>query len=310
MPADIAPAAAVRERLDVAVHFVETAGYRSLAIAGMARPHWIASHVLSGEVETATAGETARARAGDVMVHPPDLAFSERAAGPGVHQWFQFELWSADPHVELLRRHPVPLVVRPPSADAYAEAFRRLADAWEDAPSPVRDLRVAAAAVELVAQILDGWRRAGSPPRPDSLRTARDRFGEVLAFMAARLGERLTRDDLARRVHLHPGYFDRAFRAAHGTSPMRMLRDLRLRRAQQLLETTDDTLDAIARACGLNDAAYLGRVFRERFGASPGQYRAGVKSTSGSYIAPLSPPPRDPYNGGTETQGKGAERTR
>jgi transcriptional regulator GlxA family with amidase domain len=117
--------------------------------------------------------------------------------------------------------------------------------------------------------------------------TSQDRFVDVIRYMLAHLGDKLTRDDLASLVHLHPGYFDRIFHNVYGTSPMQMLRNLRLSRARQLLETTDAPLSAIALSCGLSDAGYFNRVFRQCYGQTPGQYRQSAKSTMQSYIPTL-----------------------
>ena len=96
--------------------------------------------------------------------------------------------------------------------------------------------------------------------------------------MQAHLQEKLTRDDLARLAHLHPGYFDRAWRAAYGTSPLALLRDMRLRHARSLLERTDHTLDHVAQQCGMGEATHFSRVFRAHVGQSPGQYRQSART--------------------------------
>jgi len=246
---------------------VEVGRYASLDLAEITWPHWVVSFIQQGRVETATRGVRSRAGDGDAMIHPPHLPFSERANGPGTHLYFVFDT-RVPPHLDLLRLHPVSPVVRVPSPADYAGTFDRLLDAWAAPASPARDLRAFALAADLLAAVLDGWQAAGRPPRPAALQTPEDRFADIVGFMAEHLDRRLTRDDLAGRVCLHPGYFDRAFRAAYGLAPMQMLRDLRLRRARQLLESTDDTLDSIAHTCGLGDAAAFSRAFRARYGAA------------------------------------------
>jgi len=266
---------------------VEVGRYASLDLAEITWPHWVVSFIQQGRVETATRGVRSRAGDGDAMIHPPHLPFSERANGPGTHLYFVFDT-RVPPHLDLLRLHPVSPVVRVPSPADYAGTFDRLLDAWATPASPARDLRAFALAADLLAAVLDGWQAAGRPPRPAALQTPEDRFADIVGFMAEHLDRRLTRDDLAGRVCLHPGYFDRAFRAAYGLAPMQMLRDLRLRRARQLLESTDDTLDSIAHTCGLGDAAAFSRAFRARYGAAPGQHRQSAKQTR---QAVLYPPP-------------------
>jgi signal transduction histidine kinase/DNA-binding response OmpR family regulator len=61
--------------------------------------------------------------------------------------------------------------------------------------------------------------------------------------------------------------------ALTGMSISRYLRALRLRRAQQLLATSELNVAGVAYAVGFEDPKYFSRVFSEEFGASPGEYR-------------------------------------
>jgi AraC-like DNA-binding protein len=295
------------QHIEIALHIVQTAPYVRLALESVTFPFWIASHVQTGLVETETAGIRQTVRPGDVMVHPPHVPFSERAEGPGVHQWFAFDTAGGDGGAadtrDLLSRFPVSLVVPlgPARGARYADAFRALESAWgadQNTAPPGSDLRTAALAALLLAEIIDAWNEAGGIPRPAAAQPRRERFAEVVAHMETHLSERVTRDDLAAIACLHPGSFDRAFRAAYGLPPLRLLQEMRLRRARRLLQTTNDTLEAIARACGLGDAARLGRTFRARYGVSPGAWRApkSAKTTMTGYIPPLSPEDAAAYN--------------
>jgi len=287
-----AASGSLQARLELSLYQVEVGRYPSLDLRDQVRPHWIVSFVQSGRVETETRGERGLAEDGDAMIHPPHLPFSERAGGPGTHLYFAFDL-RVPPHLDLLRLHPVSPVVRLRSPAEYARTFGALRDVWLAPASPARDLHVFALAAELLAHVLHGWAAAGAPPRPAALLTPGDRFADVVRFMDGHLDRKLTRDALAGLACLHPGYFDRAFRAAYGQAPMRMLRDLRLRRARQLLEGTDGTLDAIAAACGLGDAAAFSRAFKAHTGMAPGQYRQAARSARSGVLYPPYPASSD-----------------
>ena len=232
-----------------------------------------------------TCGLSQHVRAGQVMVHPPHLPFSEYASGTGQHQWMMADMAFA-PHLEFLRLYPVAPVVTLTDPEAYAQTFTRMEETWHQPASPTRALRLTSLLLELVCQITEAWQQSGSVARPAVMQTAPDRFIGLLAYMQNHLDQRLTRDDLAAYVFLHPGYFDRLFRAAYGLPPMQMLRELRLRRAQEHLESTEETLEHIAAACGFGDAAHLSHLFRQRFGQPPSQYRKSVNQTRTSYISP------------------------
>ncbi|UED84673.1 helix-turn-helix domain-containing protein [Streptomyces profundus] len=98
-------------------------------------------------------------------------------------------------------------------------------------------------------------------------------LGELLPWAMARIDQPLTVEDLARRAHLSTRHLGRHFRAATGTTPLRWLQDQRIRRAQELLESTDESVDAIATATGLGTATSLRRHFRRALGVPPDTYR-------------------------------------
>ena len=261
----------VHQSWQISVYQVARSPYETLR-AEIEHGHWAISHVRTGQVETVARGERAPAPAGAVMVHPPSLPYAEYASVPGVHEWVVFDC-SLSSDLDLFRLHPVAPVVPLQDPPAFSQAFDRLLAAWEEAPSPFRDLRVSALAFTLLSLVLDDWRSAGCPPRPETLATSHDRFTGLIVFLSQNLHRRLTRNDLAAFTHLRPNSLDRAFRAAYGLAPMRMLRDLRLQRARHLLQSTDLTLEAVAQSCGFEDAAYFSRVFRQVMGRTPGQCR-------------------------------------
>ncbi|MFB7343496.1 helix-turn-helix domain-containing protein [Streptomyces hydrogenans] len=88
-----------------------------------------------------------------------------------------------------------------------------------------------------------------------------------------RLDRPLTVEDLARRAGMSSRHLTRHFRAATGTTPLRWLLTQRVRRAQELLERTDDCVDAIATATGMGTATTLRRHFHRTLGVPPDSYR-------------------------------------
>lgn len=78
---------------------------------------------------------------------------------------------------------------------------------------------------------------------------------------------------MAAAVGMSERTFLRRFKALTGTTPGEWLRDERLRRARELLETTLQPVETIAVASGFGCAASLRHHFRERLGTSPVAYR-------------------------------------
>jgi AraC-like DNA-binding protein len=285
-------------RFDLRIWRIEDAAYTSLDLRNALFSHWIISYVWQGKVTTETAGIRNVVNAGDVMIHPPQIPFSEFADGYGRHLWLLFDASAPDgSSVDLLTQFPLPPVISLRQyGEPFVRTFRELL-AVSDALAGTSDLLTTIGlTAHLFRYVIAAWEEAGKPPRPESFQTTRDRFADVVRCMETRLSERLTREDLAGLAFLHPGSFDRAFRAAHGVPPMRMLQEMRLNKARYLLETTQDTLDAVAYSCGLGDSPRLSRLFRARFGIPPGTYRNSVKETRQRYILPLSDDAPTSYN--------------
>ena len=91
--------------------------------------------------------------------------------------------------------------------------------------------------------------------------------------MLARLDQPLTVADLARQASMSSRNLGRQFRSATGTTPLQWLLTQRIRRAQELLEATDDSVEAIAAAAGLGTATTLRRHFGRTVGVPPDTYR-------------------------------------
>ncbi len=95
----------------------------------------------------------------------------------------------------------------------------------------------------------------------------------MLDWMREHAHQRLTIADLARRAATSPRTFARRFHEQIGTTPLQWLITARVRRAQELLETTTLSLGEIAATTGFDGAPALRDRFRQTVGVSPTVYR-------------------------------------
>ena|SRR5271157_131941 len=79
-------------------------------------------------------------------------------------------------------------------------------------------------------------------------------------------------DDLARRVGKSKSQLYRDLTSLTGYSPKELLRDFRLRKASELLETRHGNVTEVAFETGFSSAAYFSKSFQERFGILPSAY--------------------------------------
>ncbi|CAD0186841.1 RCS-specific HTH-type transcriptional activator RclR [Ruegeria sp. THAF57] len=96
---------------------------------------------------------------------------------------------------------------------------------------------------------------------------------DALRVMLDTPGDPHTVESLAARVGMSRSAFAQRFTAAYGSGPIELLRDLRLRHAANLLTTTDLPVKRIAHQVGFNSRTAFSRVFEQRTGESPNQFR-------------------------------------
>ncbi|WP_042382236.1 GlxA family transcriptional regulator [Streptacidiphilus melanogenes] len=99
------------------------------------------------------------------------------------------------------------------------------------------------------------------------------RMEELRHHIRAHLAAPLTVPDLARAANVSERQLTRIFRTELGTTPAAYVEAARVEAARARLESTDDTLERIAAACGFNTADTLVRAFQRKLGTTPTEYR-------------------------------------
>jgi AraC family transcriptional regulator, transcriptional activator FtrA len=112
--------------------------------------------------------------------------------------------------------------------------------------------------------------------QPIAVRT-NDRIAAVADWMAGNLSAAITIEALADRAAMSVRTFTRRFRAATGTAPIEWLIRLRVRRAQDLLETGDMAIDHVAHASGFGAPETLRHHFRKVVGTTPSAWRSAFR---------------------------------
>ncbi|MBN1339099.1 MAG: helix-turn-helix transcriptional regulator [Bacteroidales bacterium] len=95
----------------------------------------------------------------------------------------------------------------------------------------------------------------------------------IREIMEANFTQELSLQDFARLCARSLSSFKSEFNQLFHTSPGKWLRERRLEHSRYLLETRDDPVDEIAYASGFKNKSHFIRVFKDRYGRTPGQVR-------------------------------------
>jgi len=102
-------------------------------------------------------------------------------------------------------------------------------------------------------------------------------MSDLIDWAQAHLDHELTVDVLAARAVMSPRTFARRFKETTGTTPHRWLLDQRLQLAEQLLESTDLPIDAVAGRAGFGSSDTLRHHFAARRGIVPTTHRRAFR---------------------------------
>jgi transcriptional regulator GlxA family with amidase domain len=123
--------------------------------------------------------------------------------------------------------------------------------------------------------VVPPWREGGQAqfidrqvPEPDDFSTAATR-----EWALQHLDDELTVQRLARHAKMSARTFSRRFREETGQSPGTWVRNRRVDRARELLESRDLPVDEVARLSGLGSGGNLRHHLRRGVGMSPSSYR-------------------------------------
>lgn len=176
----------------------------------------------------------------------------------------------------LLQNHAVELIRIPaddPAAPELREWMDRALNAYAS-QEPGYEMRVRSC---LCVPWLEIVRRAETHvPEPVSAETVR--IKAMLQYIAAHFSESVTLDEIAAAAHISAREGSRCFKRQLNTTVFEYLLDYRVDRACEMLRGGRTPITEIADRCGFSSPSYFGKVFRERMGMPPREYRnAGEK---------------------------------
>lgn len=100
-----------------------------------------------------------------------------------------------------------------------------------------------------------------------------EKIKTILKYVEEHYDEHITIDDMAALTFYSKSHFMKFFKAHMGTGFIEYLNDYRLTIAERLLRTSDASVLEIAEKSGFDNLSYFNRIFKRKYGQSPGKQR-------------------------------------
>lgn len=115
-----------------------------------------------------------------------------------------------------------------------------------------------------------------------------NRVARAIDYLHQHYGESIRIDALARVAGLGTRRLERLVKRLFDLTPMQLLARTRIEAAAKLLVRGDDSVAAVASACGYSDQSAFTRQFKALTGATPLRYRDEQRRAGGSRLPPAA----------------------
>jgi len=105
-----------------------------------------------------------------------------------------------------------------------------------------------------------------------------ERMRAMIVYIQEHYMEEIRVADIAKCANISIRECNRCFQKNVGISPAKFLQDYRLRMAMHLLLETPGNITQIGEKSGFSSPSHFGKVFRDKFGCSPLQYRKHMEN--------------------------------
>ncbi len=137
-------------------------------------------------------------------------------------------------------------------------------------------LKVKAFIMLLIAALSDNDLLTRAPSAPDPKAEA---LKTVLTYVTEHYHEKIYLRDLASLMNLNEQYFSRFFKTAIGKTPFEYINEVRIRKAAEALEQTNDSILDISLQSGFGNMGHFIDVFKRSTGMRPLEFRMQSRST-------------------------------
>lgn len=231
-------------------------------------PYYLLHYVVSGKGYVELDGKTTAIGRGTVFVLPPnkDVVYYPDRKTPWDFCWINFNGLAAKNLLDLLGLGGERICTGAPVPSVRKYFFEALAAKDKRAS---RIFTVTSCLFRIFAEIAE----REAPRSAGDFGTA-SRFEQIFAYVSEHLFDSdLSAKNLAEKFYVNPCYFSTLFKKNVNVSFKEYLNYERIKKATELLETTNLLIKEVANTVGFPDPLYFGKVFRKYRMVSPDEYR-------------------------------------
>ncbi len=167
----------------------------------------------------------------------------------------------------------VPNYVKTNKTEKYCEIFEKLCKYYDSAIES-DEIILHSLVLELIHTLLkDSKKRT---PHDHIKKNNYKAIENTIKYIKDNLTSELSLEIIADKAGFSPIHFHNVFKSSTGKTLHEYVEEQRIKKAANLLITTDHTLAEIAYECGFSSQNYFGYVFKHKFGKTPRQYAKEV----------------------------------
>jgi AraC-like DNA-binding protein len=200
--------------------------------------------------------------------------------------WCHFNANILDSKLDIFSVFQLPYELDVKNQSFYIQLFRRLVEICHEPGSvttAVQKLEAEGALSLLLAPFLDSISEKHCHKHSESLL----KFSRLISYIEKNLTATLTLKGLAKEFNLNPTYLSNLFSTKMGIPLISYCNKRRIKRAIDLIRSTDYNMSEIAYKVGFSDIVNFSRTFKQHAGCSPTMYKKKYQKNK-SENTPLS----------------------
>lgn len=233
------------------------------------RKSWLIHYITQGKGIFRLEDKTWHLKAGDLFLCPAgkEIFYQADEQDPWAYGWVGLQ---GNRVPEFLARTTL---LKEPVAhytqdDQLALIFIRTQQGYALEPG-LRELRL----MEMACQLLE-FLICTFPDRKENIRQNDDQIvTQILSWITLHVNEPIRVEEMCRDIGISRSHASRLFTRKTGSTIKETIWNAKEREACLLLETTDLPISTIAYSVGYEDRLYFSRIFHEKTGMTPSQYR-------------------------------------